>query len=323
MTLRAFEPSSVSPAELVEALRRDGAVLVHDGGASVERGARALADVAGFFALPRQAKQALAIERSPHFRGYSEMHNERDWREQLHFGPERPPGAGDEPFWRLQGPNLWPPDPAWRARMLEYVARVERVGTRVLGRIAAALGLAAGAWLGDSPYVLMKHIGYHPQPGALARRQGVAPHLDFSLVTLTLQDDVGGLEVQRPSGEWAPVTPARGTWLVNVGELLQLVTGGRLVATPHRVVNPSASRSRYSIPVFINPSLTTRLRRALPPVARRPCRDGHVHTVLPDDVGDPGLCFGEAEWRRKGENVWCARCQGGAGLAARTPPQLL
>jgi isopenicillin N synthase-like dioxygenase len=313
VTLPSFELASVSPADVVAALAQEGAVLMRDASVSVECCARALADVAGFFALPRAAKQELALERSSHFRGYSEMHNERDWREQLHLGPELPPVAGDEPFWRLQGPNLWPADAAWRVRMLEYLAQVESAGTRLLGSIAAAFGLAAEVWLGDSPYVLMKCIGYHPQPGAHARRQGVAAHLDFSLVTLTLQDDVGGLEVQRPSGEWVAVPPMRGTWLVNVGELLQFVTGGRLVATPHRVVNPSVSCSRFSIPVFVNPSLTTRLGRASPPVPSPPRRGGHVHAVLSDDVEGPWLHFGEAEWRRKGQNVWCTRCEGGGG----------
>jgi isopenicillin N synthase-like dioxygenase len=312
VTLPSFELSSVSPSELVAALAQEGAVLVRDASVSVSCCDRALADVAELFAMPRAAKQELAIERSPHFRGYSEMHNERDWREQLHFGRELPPVAGDEPFWRLQGPNLWPADAAWRMRMLEYLAQVERAGTRLLGSVAAALGHAAEVWLGSSPYVLMKHIGYHPQPGAHARLQGVAAHLDFSLVTLTLQDDVGGLEVQRPSGEWVAVPPVRGTWLVNVGELLQFVTGGHLVATPHRVVNPSVSRSRFSIPVFVNPSLTTRLWRALPPVPSPPCHGGHVHAVL-SDVEGPWLHFGEGEWRRKGQNVWCTQCQGGEG----------
>jgi isopenicillin N synthase-like dioxygenase len=310
VTLPSLELSSVSPPQLVAALRQDGAVLVHDAGASVERCDRALADVAAFFASARATKQALAIERSPCFRGYSEMHNERDWREQLHFGRELPPAAGDAPYWRLQGPNLWPADDAWRERMLEYMAHVERVGMRLLAAIGAAFGVAAEAWLGDSPYVLMKHIAYHPQPGVDARRQGVAAHLDFSLVTLTLQDDVGGLEVQRPSGEWVAVPPVRGAWLVNVGELLQLVTGGHVVATPHRVVNPSVSRTRFSIPVFVNPSLTTQLRRAVPPVARPPRPGGHVHAVLSAEDEERGLGFGDGEWRRKGQNVWCAQCQG-------------
>jgi hypothetical protein len=56
--------------------------------------------------------------------------------------------------------------------------------------------------------------------------------------------------------------------------------------------------------------LTTRLWRALPPVPSPPCRGGHVHAVL-SDAEEPSLCFGEAEWRRKGQNVWCTQCKGG------------
>lgn len=45
----------------------------------------------------------------------------------------------------------------------------------------------------------------HAQPHAGAELRGIAAHLDFSLVTLTLQDDVGGLEVRRPDGRWLAV----------------------------------------------------------------------------------------------------------------------
>ncbi|HEX4460512.1 MAG TPA: 2-oxoglutarate and iron-dependent oxygenase domain-containing protein, partial [Polyangia bacterium] len=64
-----------------------------------------------FFALPAAAKHALDIAHSPHHRGYSEMHNERDWREQLHLGPERTrrlSPAPDGEWSRLVGPNQWP-----------------------------------------------------------------------------------------------------------------------------------------------------------------------------------------------------------------------
>lgn len=45
------------------------------------RYAEVLADAVVFFDQPNEVKQALAIEHSPHFRGYSEMRNERDRRE--------------------------------------------------------------------------------------------------------------------------------------------------------------------------------------------------------------------------------------------------
>ncbi len=100
------------------------------------------------------------IARSPHFRGHSRLHNERDFREQIHFGRELPTATDRaEAFWRLQGPNLWPDDPAWRLRMLEYMHQVEHVGRRLLRKVAQALGLEARRWLGSDPYLLAKCIG--------------------------------------------------------------------------------------------------------------------------------------------------------------------
>lgn len=308
MTLPLLELTTASPAEVLAVLQRHGAALVRDARVPVARSAQALADAAAFFALPAPAKAAVGIAASLHFRGYSEMHNERDWREQIHFGSERPAVAAAEPFWRLQGPNLWPADPVWRARMLEWLHVVEQAGRTVLAKVATALGLAGDAWLGDDPYLLMKLIAYHPQPAGGAKRQGVAAHLDFSLVTLTLQDAVGGLAVQGPDGRWCAVPCVPGAWLVTIGELLAFVTGQRLLATPHRVVNPSTQRSRYSIPVFVNPSLTTVLCAPSSSSTLAPRRGSHVHAVLEPGAPTRTLPFGSAEWRRKGENVWCEAC---------------
>src|SRR5215467_2209603 len=61
-----------------------------------------------FFELSLEQKLQIDIKRSPHFRGYSQMSNERDWREQLHFGCELPAAENQEIYYRLQGPNLWP-----------------------------------------------------------------------------------------------------------------------------------------------------------------------------------------------------------------------
>lgn len=317
MSLPVLDLAAVSPTGLVAALREHGAVLVRDEALSVSRCAEALAEAARFFALPAGTKGALAIERSPHFRGYSVMHNERDWREQIHFGREQAASPQPAAPWRLQGPNQWPDDPGFRACMVEWLHGVERTGERVLAAIAEAFAVDSRPWLGDSPYLLMKLIGYHPQPLAQSRRPGVAAHLDFSLVTLTLQDDVGGLQVQGPDGGWRDVPCVPGAMLVNVGELLQYVTGNRLVATPHRVQNPSAQRSRCSIPVFVNPSLATTLTPALPALPVRESDGTHVHAVLSANAPPASLPFGPAEWRRKGENVWCAACW--AGAAAQLP----
>lgn len=311
MNLPVLDLARAEPAALLAQLQRAGAAFVVDDASPAADGDLALADAARFFALPAADKQALAIERSPHFRGYGRMHNERDWREQIHFGRELPAVRDTvAPFWRLQGPNLWPADAEWNCRMRDYLLAVERTGHRLLAALAAALGQDHRRWLGADPYVLMKCIGYHPQPQVNAQRRGVAAHVDFSLVTLTLQDDVGGLEVRDPGGRWHPVPARRGAWLLHVGELLQYATGNRLLATPHRVVNPSTQRTRCSIPVFVAPGLAATLAAGAPvlPPPAVPPGAAHVHAVLDPAAPPPTLHFGAAEWRRKGENRWCATC---------------
>lgn len=315
--LPVVDVATIAPPALLAAFVEHGAVLATE--ASVPRPVcdSMLADLRSLFARSDADKATFAIARSPHFRGHSRMHNERDHREQIHVGRERAPATAAQlaaaPHWRLQGPNLWPDDAGFRQRTLAYVDAVEGVGVRLLQKLAVALGLDASAWLGDDPYVLGKGIGYHAQPHAGAALRGVAAHLDFSLVTLTLQDDVGGLEVRHPSGPWLPVPGRPATWLVNLGELLQYASGNRLQATPHRVVNPSLARTRCSFPVFVNPSLATVLHCSLPVLAPRlvnhpPGAADHVHAVLDPAAPEASLAFGPAEWRRKGENVWCRAC---------------
>lgn len=314
--LPVVDGTTIAPHALLAALVEHGAVLASDPAVPPVVCDTMLDDLRRLFARSDADKQGFAIARSPHFRGHSRMHNERDHREQIHVGRERMPAnaawLADGPHWRLQGPNLWPEDGGFRQRTLAYVDAVEAVGIRLLQALGAALGLDAAAWLGDDPYVLGKGIGYHAQPHAGAVLRGVAAHLDFSLLTLTLQDDVGGLEVRRPDGCWLAVPSRPATWLVHVGELLQYASGNRLVATPHRVVNPSSARTRCSFPVFVNPSLASVLTRPACVVSCAtnppPGEPGHVHAVLDAQEPSATLAFGPAEWRRKGENVWCRDC---------------
>ena len=255
-----------------------------------------------FFALPAADKERIHIRRSQHYRGYSEMKNARDWREQIHFGLERE--AGVHP---LRGPNLWPEELGadWRARVLSFLDEAGRTGQRML----AGLGLPVAASDAE-PHLLMKMICYHPQPDAGRLRPGVAAHCDWSWITLLYQDDAGGLQEQREDGAWEDVTAP---FSVTIGELAEIATGGRLRATPHRVVNRSAARARISIPVFICPPLDF----VVPGTSH--CFEehlGHVHRVRNPAEVWPDRRFGDSEWTRKGLGQWCwnGECLGGERL---------
>jgi isopenicillin N synthase-like dioxygenase len=157
----------------------------------------------------------------------------------------------------------------------------------------------------EEPYLLLKLIHYRSS-GDGAPRSGVAPHVDFSWITLVLQDETGGLEIRGLDGTWKPVSGVPGTLLANVGEILEFATGGACRATPHRVV--SGVRSRVSLPFFLNPGLDTRIEPVLPPLPKESDPE-HVHRVFSRPRVAP-FVYGDEEWQRKGLGKYCELCCG-------------
>lgn len=219
-----------------------------------------------FFALPEAEKLKVQMIHSPHFRGYNRAgleltRGKPDWREQFDVHAEREalPIRPDTPAWaRLQGPNLWPDEalPELRPALLEWQARLTEVAIRLVRAFAEALVGDPDALeeiYAGSPNQTMKIIRY---PGRVAEDadQGVGAHKDSGLLTFVLQDDAGGLQVETAEG-WVDAVPLPGTFVVNIGELLELASNGYLKATVHRVVSPPSGRDRSSIAFFLGARL--------------------------------------------------------------------
>ncbi len=233
-----------------------------------------------FFLLPEAEKRALDMVRSPQFRGYTRAGGELtrgqpDWREQFDIGAERPPIAqGDGvPVWtRLQGPNQWPATlPELKPVLLRWQAELTRVAIRLLGAFAAALEQPEDAFepvYGETPNEHIKIIRY---PGREVTRsdQGVGSHKDSSFLSFLLQDRQAGLQVATDDGQWIDAVPLPRTFVVNIGELLELATNGYLRATVHRVVSPPVGSERLSIAFFLGARLdaTVPLLSLPPPLA--------------------------------------------------------
>lgn len=225
-----------------------------------------------FFALPEADKLAIENLTSPQFRGYARIGGELtqgrvDWREQIDIGPEREVVA--EPrhdFDRLIGPNLWPDAlPELREAISEWHDRLEVVARKLLRAWAAALHAPEDffdAHFGD-PATLIKIVRY-PGVDGDEPQQGVGVHKDSGVLTLLwVQPERGGLQVEfeREDGErvWIDAPPVPGSFVVNIGEMLEYATQGYLRATSHRVLSPRAPQDRISIPFFFNPGLGARL----------------------------------------------------------------
>lgn len=212
-----------------------------------------------FFALPEPQRLEIENVRSPHFRGYTRTGTERtagaaDWREQLDIGPERTALPAPSPaYLRLIGPNQWPSAlPELRETVLAWQAEALRVSREVLRALSAALGQDDDyfdRWFDDEAAIHLKVVHYPPRRSA---DQGVGAHKDYGYLALLQQDETGGLQVRR-DGTWIDVAPRPGAFVVNIGEMLEIATGGYLRATDHRVLSQPVDR--YSVPFFLAPRL--------------------------------------------------------------------
>ena len=75
----------------------------------------------------------------------------------------------------------------------------------------------------------------------------------MGFLTFLYQDHLGGLEVQTQQGSWLEVPPVSGSFVINLGDMLEYVSRGILRATKHRVKNTS-NKDRLSIPLFYDPN---------------------------------------------------------------------
>jgi isopenicillin N synthase-like dioxygenase len=200
------------------------------------------------------------------WRGYFRVGDELtsgkpDQKEGLYFGAEL---AADHPLVRagtpMHGPNLFPAQPAgYRETVLDYMAELTRLGHRLMAGIAQSLDLEesyfAERYTGE-PLTLFRIFNYPPPSDPTL--WGVGEHTDYGLLTILLQDDAGGLEV-RSRSRWVSAPPLPGSFVCNIGDMLDRMTQGLFRSTPHRVRNP-APRNRLSFPFFFDPNFFARVR---------------------------------------------------------------
>lgn len=87
-------------------------------------------------------------------------------------------------------------------------------------------------------------------------------HEDINLITLLVGASADGLQVMNKQGEWINVVALEDQIVVNVGDMLQMLTNDKLKSTTHRVVNPPREKwntPRYSIPFFLHPKPDVKL----------------------------------------------------------------
>lgn len=151
-------------------------------------------------------------------------------------------------------PNQWPRSlPELRPALLGWQAALTKVAVGLLRAFAEALGQSPDFFepiYRDAPNQHIKIIRY-PGSDAATNGQGVGAHKDSGFLTFVLQDAEEGLEIEAQDGTWIKARPLQNSFVVNIGELLELATNGYLRATVHRVVAPPPGAERLAVAFFL------------------------------------------------------------------------
>ncbi|GMQ06381.1 hypothetical protein CsSME_00051001 [Camellia sinensis var. sinensis] len=223
-----------------------------------------------FFDLPVSEK--MKVLRNKKHRGYTPFFNERfdpvnqihgDYKEGYNIGIEVPENDPDiEKL--LYGPNVWPPSdilPGWRETMEKYHREALEVAKAISRIIALALNLEVGFFdrqemLGKANATL-RLLHYEGRVSDLMKGiYGAGAHSDFGLITLLATDDVYGLQICKDKDakpqKWEFVSPLKGAFIVNLGDMLERWSNCIFRSTLHRVLGNG--QERYSIAYFVEPN---------------------------------------------------------------------
>ncbi|OUL20222.1 2-oxoglutarate and iron-dependent oxygenase domain-containing protein [Nostoc sp. 106C] len=188
-----------------------------------------------------------------------------DLKEGIYFGAEL---GEDHPLVKaetpLHGSNLFPANiPLFRETVLEYMEAMTQLGHTLMAGIAFSLGLEesyfAQRYTSD-PLTLFRIFNYPPDlsPPEEKQRWGVGEHTDYGVLTILKQDNSGGLQVKSKS-RWVAAPPLAGSFVCNIGDMLDRMTGGLYRSTPHRVQNVSGC-DRLSFPFFFDPNFNVEVK---------------------------------------------------------------
>jgi len=238
--------------------------------------AQMFAQARAFFALPLATKMQIETGRSGGGHGYEPLRAQT-------LEPGAPPDVKEGFLMvRERDRNVWPDGlPDFRATMERYAGEMQTLARVVLRGMARSLDLPEDRFdaFCDEPIATLRLLHYPEQPANPSPgEKGCGAHTDWGAITFLLQDDAGGLQVRGPDG-WIDAAPVPGSFVVNLGDMMERWTNGRYRSTLHRVINTSG-RPRISIPFFFDG----------PPAYEVAClptclRDGELPQFPPITVG--------------------------------------
>eukprot|EP00469_Lotharella_globosa_P002085 CAMPEP_0167793488 /NCGR_PEP_ID=MMETSP0111_2-20121227/13220_1 /TAXON_ID=91324 /ORGANISM="Lotharella globosa, Strain CCCM811" /LENGTH=400 /DNA_ID=CAMNT_0007686675 /DNA_START=26 /DNA_END=1228 /DNA_ORIENTATION=- len=275
------------------ALRTWGAFVCTGHGVDDELSEAVFAEGKKFFEqVSEETKQKLHIRHNgARWRGYMPIGGERshggktrDLKAGLYLGEDH---AADHPYVK-QGLPLWGgnvlPDkelPNMRELFNAYIKQVKQLGDRTMDLISIGLGLPEKTIqdrITENDAISIVRMWYYPPQGSVPHAEvkqgegtkgkqktegvskhvaekewGIGAHSDYGLWTI-IRTDAEGLEFQHPEYGWSKVPFIKNSFVMNAGDVLDRLTGGRYKSRFHRAMNHSSKHPRMSMPFFYDPS---------------------------------------------------------------------
>ncbi|EIN08725.1 acetyl-CoA synthetase-like protein [Punctularia strigosozonata HHB-11173 SS5] len=267
---------------------------------------------------PQEWKDSLSTANSYSLRGYFRADSlpgvHKAYAEAYRFGADLPAPGEEAPFWLKlhEGPNQWPKEedvPHFRERMNALFDRYHKLNMDLNRHICNLLGLHETgldeffpAPTPEFNSAIWHYFACTPEILADAKAkdgfvQGMHEHRDPSTFVTCLIQSRPGLQVQNHQGAWIDVPMVKGGVVCNIGMQLMKLTGGKLVATTHRVNTLKIDEDRFTIPYVLSTKLEKEIV-PLPQFANPEAAKAHIVTnqkiIALQGIKDPLLRSGYA-----------------------------